>query len=1491
MSTVRKFNKANAAITGFEIHNGFIGEETLLHIAQDNSFQQILEKFCNEKMRAYRDFYREYESKSLKYIDKKSHQEKVQSLYDQWFEKTINYFGYSDFKHDSIEFEDNGKAYVLLPEDESHSVAVFLCNDLNCPLSAFERGATLTNIEGETLFEDKVSHSWSLAEQVEKSMQKAGISEAVLFLPFRVYYFRSDSQLSEQCLEINFSDLMKADQDQALALATHIISESFFRYQADASPISEDEDSDSEDTDEEESTSSGDVRLTPSSNLFKEDLELARQITEELHKQVTLALEILANERLAVDAELTKDSKKKNSNEKVSHQLFENGLFVLYRVLFVLYAEAKKFLPVDNRQYASFYSIDHLLEWSSNYLKNEKKGIADPEGTYLWGALKALFTLLRRGIELNGKELVSPYNGQLFSPDQAEIYDNGPLLRDAAIARVLISLSKVGGDESGRKWNFENLGIEQLGAVYEAMLTQKPMILLENHEWVPAHGGGVGLVATSFADAMDLERIELDDSSAKTKRKAKGKKKKSNINLDDYISRHRPGHNPTKGKFVLSTMGGKRRQTASFYTPPKLAQFLVKRTLRPLVENKSVEEILKVKVIEPAVGSGGFLIASVRYMADELLRAKHRENHIDIRGKSKIEFSDLQRCKRQICEKCLFGVDINPLSVELTRTSLYLECLIEGEPLPFLHHHLKSGNTLIWADFQLNSTTTWVNGSNFHIPSLFDIPVDNLKIDKKILEAWDVKQENLGKDKNSKLISKDLKDKVSDLKSDRKSIGDNNWHHFVSSLKTSLTTLIKNVSSSQEDFEKVQNNPNIVDQLDERHKDKLSMIPDMDNVLIEGYGIIVDPVLEKRRKRALINEYGVKQYNSLVKNQRSYMRMKALGDLNTSLWFWPIDRIKDFPSYSTYKELLTWLLNTETLDRSKKSTRLSTQSLKVLNIALRVAKQHCFFHWQIEFANIFQEHHGFSAYITNPPWKIIEHKDVEFYSQFDPMFKKNKSQKGYISKLNSINNQISIGNFNEYDFSLKFSDFWKNHKKENNSMSGKFELCIGFSLLPHSLLKPSGKYGVLVSKSSVFANKGAMKLREGFFSQFGLRESCSFTNKNYIFDILQKIEFTTLVGEKPKSINTEYFPIFVSNVTNLSDLVAVENNIDKLTLSSKSPTTGPLPVRLTLDQIKKYFSKDNISIPALTDQRQIDLAENLYEVTGSKLQLDQIEGVYFKKGVNQSTGPKQGISANVNDLSNKDIPSQNTVFSKNSHKWLPLYRGRQFNILTPITDESANFEFNQYVKRENIKAPFSSEKPTLLWRDISCSHTNRKLIASVVPSGTWGDDTTWTLQCDNDEKTYIICALMSSFVCDFFTRLIGNNHVNKGIITSIPIPSYNSGYLKRAVQIVKERYAHTLPNRDISKTKPNLLNKNAAEEDSQAEIDALIWLHYGFNNKKLSIKVLTWMVESQFKNFHKASPNYLSKVISFVNKHKDNATLSKTDEGLFISKDLSDEAA
>jgi hypothetical protein len=294
-------------------------------------------------------------------------------------------------------------------------------------------------------------------------------------------------------------------------------------------------------------------------------------------------------------------------------QVLEESLVVVYRLLFLLFAEARGLVPCWHPVYRDSYSLGGV-----------RRGLERGDSRGVWETLQAVARLAHRGCEA-GTLKVPPFNGRLFSPSHAPLAAT-VRLSDRTVAAALSALTiRV---EKGRREEiaYEDLGVEQLGGVYEHLLD-------------------FDLAAT-----------------------------------------------PDDGPAMVAT--GRRKSTGSFYTPRSLTEFVVRRALGPVVERKSAEEILAVRVLDPAMGSGAFLVAACRFLAASYEAALIRDDGLSAGDISEGERADFRRV---VAQRCLYGVDVNPMAVQLARLSLWLATLAADKPLTFLDHRLRIGNSLIGA--------------------------------------------------------------------------------------------------------------------------------------------------------------------------------------------------------------------------------------------------------------------------------------------------------------------------------------------------------------------------------------------------------------------------------------------------------------------------------------------------------------------------------------------------------------------------------------------------------------------------------------------------------------------------------------------------------------------------------------------------------------------------------------------------------------------------
>ena len=296
---------------------------------------------------------------------------------------------------------------------------------------------------------------------------------------------------------------------------------------------------------------------------------------------------------------------------------FEQALTIVYRIVFLLFAEARALVPLWHPVYRDSYSLDGL-----------RAAVERPHGAAgLWDALRAISRLAHAGCSA-GDLRVTAFNGRLFSPARTPLAERKHLDDEAARRAMLALSTRPSADRAGReRIAYRDLGVEQLGAVYETLLDYKPEV-------------------TSTA------RVELRAGS------------------------------------------GTRKATGTFYTPQRIAEYVVRRTLGPLVLGAAPDRILQLRIVDPAMGSGAFLVAACRYLA-----AAYEAALVRAGGCHASDIGERERAtiRRTVAERCLYGVDLNPMAVQLARLSLWLTTLAGDRPLSFLDHRLQVGNSLIGA--------------------------------------------------------------------------------------------------------------------------------------------------------------------------------------------------------------------------------------------------------------------------------------------------------------------------------------------------------------------------------------------------------------------------------------------------------------------------------------------------------------------------------------------------------------------------------------------------------------------------------------------------------------------------------------------------------------------------------------------------------------------------------------------------------------------------
>ena len=351
----------------------------------------------------------------------------------------------------------------------------------------------------------------------------------------------------------------------------------------------------------------------------------------------------------------------------------ENGFVVIYRLLFILYAEARGFLPLRNSGYATGSlvtlahdiagkALDHLSTRQTNY----------------WDRLQNLFDVIDHGDESVG---VHPYNGGLFSNEGEHNALTRWKISDRYAAQAIDLLARV-QEQPGRPVfvDYRDLSVRELGTIYEGLLEQQPR----------------------YAE-VDTAIVKQD----KREIYVPVNKLKNSSNLPIVH----------QGSVYLATDKGERKITGSYYTPDYIVKYIVSHALDPLLEEakqanpdggqKLADAILSLKVLDPAMGSGHFLVEATDYLARAYAEAMAPSDH-------ETGEEDIRLARRRVVERCVYGVDLNPLAVELAKLSLWLYTVSENKPLNFLDHHLRCGNSLIGTEIESLGVTKQPSKRSVH---------------------------------------------------------------------------------------------------------------------------------------------------------------------------------------------------------------------------------------------------------------------------------------------------------------------------------------------------------------------------------------------------------------------------------------------------------------------------------------------------------------------------------------------------------------------------------------------------------------------------------------------------------------------------------------------------------------------------------------------------------------------------------------------------------
>lgn len=770
-----------------------------------------------------------------------------------------------------------------------------------------------------------------------------------------------------------------------------------------------------------------------SDRLEEEAQRNANAVTTSLKRTVRDAIELLGQEVIAVTGGKYPSTFPDQGRRGVwidGPELSRECLRYMYRLLFLFYAEANprlNLLDMRNPIYATGYSLEALRELESVPLRTT----ADREGTFLWESLQRTLDLLYTGLDLTDEERgtglrLPAVKVSLLDPESTPLL-NGLRLRNAAVQQVIRLLSLRSTGKSTGRISYAKLGIGQLGAVYETLISftgvvaKADLIELKPRKGRSNDAAEDGDEAEAPEPDDDAEEDLFGEEEAEQEdafRRDKVDKlapswfvPRSRINEfapDEIVFNGSEALVYEKGTFIYRLAGRDREKSASYYTPEPLARLLVKHALMERCRDLTADQLLDLKILEPAMGSAAFLVETTNQLADLYLERKQQETGRTIPQEDIV--LEKQRVRAYIADRSCFGVDLNPIAVELGAISLWLNSLHGSDFSPWFGDQLHAGNSLIgarraaYAPALLSAkaqSDLWFNGKPDEIGWRKRLPDGHVW--QWLLPAKDMA--NFDKDKSIAPFAKDAQDQIKAWRRDG----------FFKKLEPHEIKLVQKLSRVAEAlFDRV------ADDLAKTRaaaNDEITLWPDK---VIPG-----NRQMDFHQKEQL-NAHLIGADHAT--NTLPFKRLKTAMDAWCALWLWPLDKAHLLPNRREFMEGMRLILDggfsadgslamestadiqdpspdfldmlepdapardlfkaaSKRQDTMFRETNVEAlvETFDWLGVAVDVAERERFVHFDLIFADVMRARGGFDAIVGNPPWAKPSWNEGLVLADIDPL--------------------------------------------------------------------------------------------------------------------------------------------------------------------------------------------------------------------------------------------------------------------------------------------------------------------------------------------------------------------------------------------------------------------------------------------------------------------------------------------------------------------------
>mgnify|MGYP004620056135 CR=1 FL=1 len=749
--------------------------------------------------------------------------------------------------------------------------------------------------------------------------------------------------------------------------------------------------------------------------IIEESYKNAYEVTKDLKEGVILAVETLANEALYWWKQNNNIPVSDYTDDTFESEVKDDCLAIIYRLLFLFYAESRdelEILPVDDEVYKLGYSLESLRDLEMVRLNSD----ASRNGYFFDDSIHHLFSLLSDGHNakdnnVNSKSFrVRPIDSPLFN-DKKLHHLAGVRIRNIKWQEIIKALSLSKKKNYCGRISYANLGVNQLGSVYESLLAFRGFYAEEDYIEVHkanAPQDGTFLVPYSRMGDFDISEVLCDQQTG----------------------------NPVilpEGTFVYRLNGRDRQKSASYYTPEVLTRSTVKYTLKSILDDvrankRQATELLELKILEPAMGAAAFQNEVINQLAEAYLAEQQRQQREKGLRNWRIQpdryRDELQKVKAYIATHNVYGVDLNPTAIELGKLSLWLNVIHKDMETPFFANRLALGNAVIGAWLKVYSKQD--------IYAIFERYGSKPKVNK-----WWEKAPHRVKFFSNR-VNRSVNEVYHFLLPDANMLGvrsikeqkkahANEDKHMVAILKDWTAPIV------DADFKTLQRISSKIDVLlKEYFSDQISIDKYTNNrkEIWDGIDHSASDSLFKAEEQA--ESYAQKQqlFDTRYRHDNAYRKLKLTMDYWCALWFWEYEDAAGLPTREEYWGDIEALLDVDNSQLDTKTRqalervgsnvvsedmpeydgRMSEDESQIvtktqeeiltsshaqvslfaddeplrLKIADRLSKRYHFFHPMLEFIEVFWLREGFDIICGNPPWLKLEFDEQGILSEKYP---------------------------------------------------------------------------------------------------------------------------------------------------------------------------------------------------------------------------------------------------------------------------------------------------------------------------------------------------------------------------------------------------------------------------------------------------------------------------------------------------------------------------